>query len=56
MAYHRILNIALCPTEQDLVIYLFYIHSLHMLTPNPPIIPSPSQPLFSMDTDPILKC
>ena len=55
-AYHRILNIGLCATEQDLVIYLFYIYSLHMVTPKPTFIPSPSLPTFSMDTDPILKC
>ena len=55
MFYHRILNIAPCAVEQDLVAYPFSIYSsLHLLIPNfrlmlpPPHSPSATTSLFSM--------
>ena len=42
MVYHRILNIALCVIQQDLVVYPFYMLKLASANPNLPLHPFPN--------------
>ena len=42
MVYHRILNIAPCAIQWDLVVYTFCIYQFACGKPNLPLLPSPS--------------